>query len=762
MSEDVSEWRATACILCSENCGLEVKTEGRRITAVRGDPAHPDSQGYLCQKAARLDHYQSHGDRLDTPLKRRRDGTLEPISWTKAIREIADRMRAIRDLHGGHALAYYGGGGQGNHLGGVYGSALRAALGTPYVYTALAQEKTGDFWVNGELFGRQTCHVTTGIPDADYVLFLGTNPWQSHGFPRARKELKRLSKDPTRTMVVVDPRVTETAKLADVHLQLRPGTDAFLVAAILGVIVQERLQDHAFLAERTRGSDAVLSALREIPVDAFCARSGVSVEDVRRVARGLAAAERATIRADLGIQQSYHSTLNSYLEKLLFLITGNFGRRGTNNLHTFLLPLIGHSPSPREDPDVETTRVTGMRPIGKLYPPNVLPLEIDTDHPARVRAVIVDSANPLVSGADTDAYERAFDRLELSVTIDVALTETAARSDYVLPAASQFEKGEATFFNLGFPDNTFHFRRPLFAPLPGTLPEPEIYRRLLVAMGALPERMPVLEAAARLHRRAPRTRALPLALGAAFKARPKLAPVAAAVLYQTLGAALPKGTESAAVIWGAAQRYAAKHADAVRHAGIEDRGAGLGEALFDAILDAEHGLVLSEHPEDGSWSMLRTPDRKIHVAIDPLLSELRALGDEAAPADEAYPLSLMAGERRSYNANTIYRDPTWRRTDPDGAARVHPDDARRLGVEDGDRVRVESRKGAVDATVLVDEDLLPGVVSLPHGYGLEHVDADGARVQTGPRINRLTSTDHCDPLTKTPFHKTVPVRLRVI
>jgi len=761
MSE-ASDWRATACILCSENCGLEVKTSGRRITAVRGDRAHPDSRGYLCQKAARLDHYQSHADRLDAPLKRRRDGAFESISWPKAIREIADRMRAIRDLHGGHAFAYYGGGGQGNHLGGVYGSALRGALGTPYVYTALAQEKTGDFWVNGELFGRQTCHVTPGVADADYVVFLGTNPWQSHGFPRARKELKALSSDPARTMVVIDPRVTETAKLADVHLQLRPGTDAFCVAAILGVIAQEDLHDRGFLAERTRGADAVLSALRAVPVEAYCERAGVSADAVREVARGLATAERATIRADLGIQQSYHSTLNSYLEKLLFLITGNFGKRGTNNLHTFLLPLIGHSPSPEDDPDVEVTRVTGMRPIGKLYPPNVLPLEIDTDHPARVRAVIVDSANPLVSAADTAAYERAFDRLELSVTIDVALTETAARSDYVLPAASQFEKGEATFFNLGFPDNAFHFRRPLFAPRPGTLPEPEIYRRLLVAMGALPERMPALEAAARLHRRRPRTRALPLALAATLKARPRLAPMAAAVLYQTLGRALPEGAQSAAVLWGAAQRYAAKHADAVRRAGIEDRGAGLGEALFDAILDAEHGVVISEHPEDGSWSMLRTPDGKISLAIAPLLDELRALSDEPASTDEAYPLSLMAGERRSYNANTIYRDPAWRRTDPDGAARVHPADADRLGLTDGDRVRVESKTGAIEATVELDDAMLPGVVSLPHGYGLEHVDAHGERVQTGPRINRLTATDHCDPLTKTPFHKTVPVRLRVV
>ncbi|MCB9592491.1 MAG: molybdopterin-dependent oxidoreductase [Sandaracinaceae bacterium] len=757
-----STWQATACILCSENCGLEVKTSGRGITAVRGDAQHPHSQGYLCQKAARLDHYQSHTDRLDSPLRRRPDGSFERISWDTALREIAQKLKAIRDAHGGSAIAYYGGGGQGNHLGGVYGSSLRAALRTPYVYSALAQEKTGDFWVNGELFGRQTCHVTTGVADADYVIFLGTNPWQSHGFPRARKVLKALSSDPKRTMVVIDPRVTETAKLADVHLRVRPGTDAFLLAALLGVVAQEGLEARRFLDERTTGHDEVLAALREVPVEAFARRAGVPLEDVQRVARGLAAARAATVRADLGIQQSYHSTLNSYLEKLLFLVTGHFGRRGTNNLHTFLLPLIGHSPSPEESSKVPLTPVTKMRPIGKLYPPNVLPLEIDTDAPERVRAVIVDSANPLVSAADTRGYERAFERLELSVTIDVALSETAQRSQYVLPAASQFEKGEATFFSLGFPDNGFHFRRPLFTPLPGTLPEPEIYRRLLVELGALPDRFPALEAAARLQRRFPRSRAFGLALTAALKARPKWAPMAAVIVYATLGRALPKGTESAAVLWAASQAYAKKHAAAVRRAGIRDAGAGLGDALFERMLEGEHGITLSEHEQDDVWSLLRTEDHRIHLAIPSMLDELRALADEPLPNDAEFPLSLMAGERRAYNANTIYRDPAWRRVDPDGAARVHPDDAARLGLRDGDRVAVESRTGAVEATVEVNDGMLPGVLSLPHGYGLSHAGADGVRVQSGPRINELTAADHCDPLTKTPFHKTVPVRLRVI
>ncbi|MHC4391542.1 MAG: molybdopterin-dependent oxidoreductase, partial [Planctomycetota bacterium] len=605
MNTDTPSWAPTACILCSENCGIEVQLEDGHLTRVRGDKAHPDSQGYLCQKAARLDHYQNHTDRLNSPLRRRPGGTYEEIDWDTAIREIADRALALKAAHGGRAFAYYGGGGQGNHLGGVYSGALRAALGTPYLYTALAQEKTGDFWVNGRLFGKQTCHVTADVANAEVVLFCGTNPWQAHGFPRARKVLKEIQADPSRTMIVIDPRRTETADLADVFLQVRPGTDAFLLAALLAVLVREELVDTEFVKQHTTGYEEVEQALRSIPIADFAQRAGVELEQIEAVARVMGAAKSAAVRVDLGVQQSRNSTLNSYLEKLVFLLTGNFAKAGGNNLHTQFVPLIGHSPAASEVPADSLTAVTKTPPISKLYPPNVLPLEVNNDHPERLRALFVDSANPLVSAADTQAYEEAFERLELSVVIDVALTETARCAHYVLPASSQLEKAEATFFTLGFPDNTFHLRHPILPPLEGTLPEPEIYRRLLVAMGALPERFPVLERVARLDRKRPSLRLFPTALKATLATRPRLQAVASLVLYETLGKALPDRLAAAAVLWPSALHYASKHPEAVKRAGIKDEGAGLGEALFAKILESDRGLVLSEHEHQDVWSMIR-------------------------------------------------------------------------------------------------------------------------------------------------------------
>ena len=770
-------FQRTACILCSLNCGVEVEVEEGHLARIRGDKAHPMSQGYTCQKALRLDHYQNGKSRVTRPLRRRADGTFEEISWETAVAEIADRIKAIRKTHGGHAFAYYGGGGQGNHLGGSHSSSLRAAMGTRYVYTALAQEKTGGFWVDGKLFGDQACHPTEDVEHADFLMVIGANPWQSHGFPRARQVLQEIAKDPWRTLVVVDPRRTETAERADVHLAVRPGGDAHLMLAMLGTIVQEGLFNRGFIEQRTVGFDELAGVLRTIPVDEYAREAGVDPQLVRQVARDYAAAERACIRTDLGLEHTPHSTLNTYLAKLLFLITGHFGKPGTNVFHTMVGPLIKHSKDP--DQGGRTTKVTGAREIGGIYPPNVLPREIDTGHPERIRAVVVESGNPLVTGADSRAYRDAFGKLELLVVIDVALTETARLAHYVLPAATQFEKYEATYFNLEFPANYFHLRRPLLKPAGESLPEPEIHRRLAVALGAVPAKFPVLSAIARVDRRVPRLRLFPLALLLTLKRRPRLVPHLPLLLHETLGKALPEGANAAAVIWGLCQNFARQYGkECIERAGIRDEGAGIAEALFQRILNSPSGTLISVHNYEDTWSFIKHADGKIHLAVPQMLDEVRKLAPESADAE--YPLVLQAGERRSYNANTIYREKSWRKQDSDGALKVHPEDARRLELLDGGRAWCESPRAAVCVRVAITEEVRPGLVSLPHGFGMfegfgeayapagesgaagQAMKSPRADSRNGPAINFLTESEWCDSLSKVPFHKHVRIRLRAV
>ena len=744
-------WQPTACILCSRNCGIEVEVRGPEMARVRGDRAHPISTGYLCQKAQRLNFYQNHSDRLQSPLRRREDGTFEAISWDRAIQEIASKLVLLRERWGGKSLAYYGGGGQGNHLGGPYGKALRAAMGTQNYYTALAQEKTGGFWVDGRLYGRQNCHPSEDVENGSVVVFIGTNPWQSHGIRNARQVLQEIHRDPLKKMIVIDPCRTETAALADLHLRLRPGTDAFLLGAILSIIVREGREDRAFLDARTTGFAAVKEALLEVPVEEYARRAGVELADVYAAARIISDAESCAVRTDLGIEQTLNSTLNSYLRSLLYLITGNFGKPGGNNLHTALVPIMGHS---EEGERQKRSAVTGFPFISNLLPPNILPAEIETEHPDRTRGLVVDSANPVVTAADTQAYVAAFAKLDLLVVIDVAMTETARLAHYVLPASSQYEKWEATFFNLEFPKNAFHLRKPLFDPMPGTLAEAEIYTRLVRAMGAVPAGFPELEEAARQGRPA-----FAAAFRDAMREQPELVDYAPVVLYETLGPTLPEGAAAAAFLWASAHSFAAKYPEAVRRAGHSGQGPALGEALFDALISSRSGVVFSLNEYDESWNFIRHRDGRAHLEIPEMLDSFRALDASESGALKEYPFVLVAGERRSYNANTIYRDPAWRKSDPDGALKIHPEDAAALGLSDGEWARCESRRGSVLVRVAVNDSVRPGCVTLPHGYGMEHPSEGGGRRRTGAHINYLSSAEEMDPVAGTPYHKHIAVRL---
>jgi anaerobic selenocysteine-containing dehydrogenase len=746
----------TACILCSQNCGLRVQvTPEGRLTRIRGDREHPISQGYACEKAQRLDHYQNGPGRLTTPLRRRDDGTFEAVDWNTAIAEIAGRLGAIRDTHGGASIFYYGGGGQGNHLGGGYGRATRAALGSKYASNALAQEKTGEFWVDGQLFGKPRCHTAPDFEHAEVAVFVGKNPWQSHGFPRARVVLKALAADPARTLIVIDPRRTETADLADIHLQVRPGTDAFVLAAMLGVIVQENLVDHAFLAEHTTGFEAVRAAVADVDVAACAHRAGVSEALLRTAARRIATAKSVSMLEDLGIQQAPHSTLNSYLEKLVYLVTGHFGRPGCMNLHSRFVSLVGGGNPNAASP------VGGHRIIGGMVPCNVIPDEILTDHPQRFRAMLVESANPAHSLADGPRMREALRALECLVVIDVALTETARLAHYVLPAASQFEKWEMTFFNLEYPRNGLHLRAPLVPAREGTLPEAEIHRRLTRALGGYTDAdVAPLHAAAAL---VPAQGRGPYAMTfmGQVAMNPRLMPLAPVLLYETLGPTLGEAAE-AAIVWGLAQTCAMTSPEPVRRAGIAGEGPALGDALFEAILRHPSGLIFTvDDPETATWQRVETRDGRVHLDIAELLPELAGLAAELeTPADPEFPFVLAAGERRSSTANTIFRDDGWRTTDRQGALRMCPDDAAVLGLTDGGRARITTARGSAVAIVEVTPTLRPGHVTLPNGLGLDGPPGGGAGAGVAP--NELTSGADRDWLAGTPHHKHVRARVEAV
>lgn len=749
MSDD---WQKTACILCGVNCGIEVKLDGRHIARVRGNREHVASHGYACEKAQRLDYYQNGKDRLTSPLRRRPDGSFEEVSWETAIREVAERFVHVRDTYGGASIFYYGGGGQGNHLCGSYGASTRRALGSVFSSNALAQEKTGEFWVDHMLFGTG---LSGSYQHAEVAVFVGKNPWQSHGFQRARPILREIAADPNRALIVIDPRRTETAEMADYHLRVRPGTDAFCLSAILGVLVQEDLINHDFIRARSQNSDEPFAALKDVPVADYCGRAGVTEASVRDVARRIARASSVSVYEDLGIEQSLHSTLNSYLEKLLFAVTGNIGKPGAMNAGTSLTGMFGGALSS------ETSPVGGHRIIGGMIPANVIPDEILTDHPRRFRAMLIESENPAHSVADSARMREALRALEFVVVIDVAMTESAREAHYVLPASSQYEKWEATFFGAAFDTetqyaNTFTLRAPILDPIPGTLPEGEIHPRLVRAIGAMTD-----DDVAPLHAAAAKGRAAYAnELMRVVSERPHLAEVMTVLLYETLGPTLGAGNENAASVWGIAHNFARRYPESLRRAGFSGEGAELGDALFDAILKNRSGVVISIDPYAETWR--RIHERTINLTIPELIPELKSLREEHPSCDPEFPFVLSAGQRRSSTANTIIRDPQWRPKDPAGALYMNPADASALGVQSGGRVRIITKRASAESVVVLTDTMLPGHVALPNGTGLWYPDREGQEFQYGVAPNELTVTEDRDWFAGTPFHKHVPARIEAV
>jgi anaerobic selenocysteine-containing dehydrogenase len=333
----------------------------------------------------------------------------------------------------------------------------------------------------------------------------------------------------------------------------------------------------------------------------------------------------------------------------------------------------------------------------------------------------------------------------------VALTETARHADYVLPAASQYEKPEATYFNFEFPDNTFQLRRALVDPLPGTLPEAEIWARLVKATGLVGEdQLKPLRVAAQEGRDA-----FARAFALATTENPTLSRLAPYVLYETLGPTLPEGLQAAAALWGLAHRCAMTYPDAVRRAGHAD-----GNELFDAILSSPSGVVFSRDEYGDDISRIAHPGRRIALELPEMIAELKAIdGGPVAWTSERFPIVLSVGERRSFTANDIFRDPTWRKQDTNGHLRMNREDAARIGLADGTQAVITTARGSAEAVVEISQAMQAGHASLPNGFGLAQAGPDGKTIVTGVAPNSLTSSDWRDQFAGTPWHKHVPARI---
>jgi len=738
----------TGCVLCAQNCGLEVEVENNRIVKVKPDKSNVKSEGYFCRKGMNIAYHQHNADRLKYPLKRVAE-SFERISWDQAIDEIASKLKSIVGQYGPRSFAYMGGGGQGCHLEAAFGLRLMRGLGSQYQYSALAHEFAGAFWVCGRTHGRQYLHDQPDVNQTDLLLVMGWNGMQSHQIPQAPRQLQRLAKDPDKMLIVIDPRLSETAKIADIHLPIRPGTDALLLKAMISIILKEGWENKAYLENHTSGFEQVKSLFHDFDVRAAIKTCGLDFDQVREVSR-LYATRKSSLRYDLGIFMGRHSGLNSYLIVILQAICGRLCAEGGNVINGHMMPMGPHTDE--RNPKIWRTVATNSFPVCGSFPPNVMPEEILSNHPERLRAVIVTNANPLRSYADTTEYENAFRSLDLLVTAELAMTETAALSHYVLPSRTGYESWDSTFFPMTYPGIHFQMRRPIIEPDGEQMELGEIHLRIADKLGLIP---PIPES---LYKAAYESHAaFANALMEYAMTEPKALKAMPFILGKTLGKAM--GSVHLAALWGMLQVAPKSFQENAARTGFKP-GPTLGEEIFQQIIDHPEGIWVGKIDPENNFAEIKTEDKKINLHIPELLDELKALdvaNEEAALVmDTKFPLILMAGRHMSTNANTLMRDPAWNEGKRVCTLAMHPNDATSLKLTDGQQVRVITEAGSEEIELEVSDTAHIGHVVIPHGFGLVY---NGRKY--GANVNRLTKNTHRDQF-GTPIHRYVPCRVEAI
>ena len=738
----MGEWRKTMCDLCPTGCGLEVLVDDNRIVKTRGDKENGRSRGYCCRKGLSIQYHQ-HAQRLSHPLKRVADG-YERIPWDQALEEIAAKIRTIAEKNGPHSVAYAG-------EPGAWGGLLMGALGSHHHYSSLAQELGGEMFVGACMLGNPGLGLATSpdYDETDMLLAVGWNGAESNMAPQAGRWLRAFSRDPEKILVVVDPRRSETARLADIHLPIRPGSDALLTRSMIAIILQEGWEDQEYIGRHTTGFEAILPWFAGFDAKAAVGVCGLDYGQVREVCR-LFATRKSSLKSGLGIEMSRHSTVTSYLEGILKTICGRIGVRGGNVIHGSLLH--GGSPAPEQGAPVWRTPAAGYFPIMGMLPPNILPEEIMSRRSDRIRALIVCAANPLRSWADTKAYEAAFGQLELLVTIDMAATETAAVSDYVLPARSCFESwgGILPTIDATFPGIYYQLRQPVVEPDGEALDTLEVLVRLADELGLIP---PIPE---ELVRAAAGDRVSFVGKLLAFlEEDPRLGGALPFILAKTLGRAM--GSVRLAEIWFnlfTAPDFAVGEMERV---GFHP-GPGLADEVLAALVDHPEGIWTGRSSPEHNLAALGTPDKRINLLIPEMAEWVQSIDadSEAAAlgADTGYPFILMAGSHANITANTQLRDPAWNKGRRVSTLSVNPRDAESLRLLDGQKARVTTEAGSVDIEVEVTEAARPGQVIIPHGFGLIF-EGD----IYGVNVNLLTKTTHRDRIAGTPHHRYVPCRV---
>jgi formate dehydrogenase len=693
--------------------------ENGKLTQMRPDRDHPLSKGYACPKGIAMADVQNDPDRVVYPLKRTGGpGEFERITWEEAMSDIAARMRAIIGRHGSQSVGWYmGNPGAFSYSHTLWAKGFLDGLGSPHYYSAGSQDVNNRFAASALLYGSPLLVPIPDLNRTNFLLVVGANPLVSHGSvlsaPRVREGLNAVV-DRGGRVVVVDPRRSETARQYE-HVPIRPDTDAWLLLSILHVVFAEDLADGAAIARQTRGADALAEHARRFDPERAESITGVPAATVRELARAFASAPSAAAYGRTGSCLGRFGTLVAYLLDALNAVTGNLDRPGG--------AVFGRPPIVLD----EIAEKAGLATYGKVrsrigdfpdvignLPATLIPEEITTPGERQIRAFFVSAGNPVLSVPNGSALEKAFEQLDLLVSLDLYVSDTSRHADYILPATTFLEREDVPVAFLGFFSTPFmQVTEAVVPPRGEARQEWRIIDDLSRRIGIAPYSLKALRVLARLgYRISPRR------------------------LVDALLRAGPAGD------WF----------------GLRRSGLSLKK-----VARSPHGVVLGDHIQtDVLGDRVRHPDRRVHIGDAAALGEIDRL-ERSNGAAPQFPLSLIGlRELRSHNS-WMHNSPLLMRGGRTHALRMHPHDAAAADIVDGALARITSASGVVEAPAMVTDEMMLGTVALPHGWG-HRGGWQLANEAGGANVNQLAPSgpEHLERLAGMAHLNGIPVRVEAV
>ena len=696
------------CPLCEANCGLLVTHDGERLLGVRGDPDDPLSRGYLCPKATALQDLQSDPDRLREPMRRVGDRWYA-LGWDEAIEEAAERIASIQREHGRSAVALYVGNPTVHSWTAVlYGQLFHRAVHTRSVFSSNSVDALPRLLVSYWLYGSQAVIPVPDVDRTQFLLVLGANPLVSNGSvmtaPDFRRRLKALRARGGR-LVVVDPRRSETAEYADEHLFVRPGADALLLAALVRVVLDEKLAVRAPTPGVT-GLERLRELLSDFSPEAVAGATGISAEKIRELARAFARADSAACYGRMGTSTQEHGTVASWLVDVLNIVTGNLDRPGGSMFPTPAVDLAALAARVGQTGHhgVWRSRVRGLPESNGELPAVTLAEEIDTPGDGRIRGLVTFAGNPVLSVPNGRRLEKALGSLDFMVSIDIYRNETTRHADLILPTTFGLEHGHYPLvFGALSVRNTAKLTHPVLPRPEGLLHDWELLSRLSARLWA------------KKGRRATRL----------------VAPLA----ERLLGKLPPE-----------------RVLDLLLRAGPH-------RLSLRKLERSPHGIDLG--PLEPRLAEL-TEGRPIPIAPEPIVSDLERLRTRLRAA---VPELVLIGRRQLRSNNSWMHNSARLVTGTNRCTlMMHPDDARGRGIASGDAVRLSSRVGSIEVAAELTDEVARGVVSLPHGWGHDRqgVDLSVAKTTVGASVNDVTDERFVDELSGCAALSGVEVRVEAL